>query len=128
MKIIRYQSKSGQIGYAAEQPEGAPKQIEGDIYGKFSVTDRRAEVQKLLSPVVPTTIFCIGLNYRKHAEETKAKIPEFPVLFMKSPSAIQHPDDPIVLPKHLKSDQVDYECELAVVIGGRARTSARPTH
>ena len=117
MKIIRYQSKSGQIGYAVEQSDGAPKQIEGDIYGKFSVTDRPADVKKILAPVAPTTIFCIGLNYRKHAEETKAKIPEFPVLFMKSPSAVTNPDDPIILPRHLKSDQVDYECELAVVIG-----------
>src|SRR5687768_5449338 len=101
MKIIRYQSKSGHIAYAVEQPEGAPKQIEGDILGKFAVSDRPADVAKILAPVAPTTIYCIGLNYRKHAEETKAKIPEFPVLFMKSPSAVQNPGDPIVLPRHL---------------------------
>ena len=58
-----------------------------------------------------------GLNYRKHAEEGGADIPEHPVLFMKMPSTVQNPGDPILLPTRLKSDSVDYECELAVVIG-----------
>jgi 2-keto-4-pentenoate hydratase/2-oxohepta-3-ene-1,7-dioic acid hydratase in catechol pathway len=117
MKIIRYQDRAGAVGYAAEQPDGGKRQIEGDLFGKFTVTDRPADVRKLLAPVAPTTIYCIGLNYRKHAEETKAKIPEFPVLFMKSPSSVQNPDDPIMLPRGLRSNEVDYECELAVVIG-----------
>ena len=66
-------------------------------------------------------ILCIGLNYRRHAEETNAPIPEFPVLFMKGPNTLQNPGDPILLPTHLKSDEVDYECELAVVIGKRCK-------
>ena len=66
--------------------------------------------------ITPPAIFCIGLNYRKHAEETKTKIPEFPVVFMKSPASVVGPGEPIVLPRHLRSDQVDYEGELAVVI------------
>ena len=64
----------------------------------------------------PSTILCIGLNYRKHAEEGGAEIPENPVLFMKMPSTAQNPGDPILLPRKLKSKAVDYECELAVVI------------
>ena len=117
MKIIRYQDSQGAILYAAQQPDGSAVEIEGDIFGKYSATSRPAQVAKLLAPVQPTAILCIGLNYRKHAEEGKAKIPEWPVLFMKSPAAVQNPGDPILLPTKLKSTQVDYECELAVVIG-----------
>ena len=71
----------------------------------------------MLAPLEPTVVFCVGLNYRRHAEETKAEIPKYPVLFMKSPAALQHPGGPILLPRALRSDKVDYECELAVVIG-----------
>jgi 2-keto-4-pentenoate hydratase/2-oxohepta-3-ene-1,7-dioic acid hydratase in catechol pathway len=76
-----------------------------------------AKVEKLLAPLTPTQLIGIGLNYRKHAEEAGAKIPDYPVVFMKSLNALQHPEEPIVLPKTLPSDAVDYECELAVVIG-----------
>ena len=117
MKIIRYQDPQGNMHYASQQPDGSAVEIEGDIFGKYQATSRPAQVAKLLSPLQPTAILCIGLNYRKHAEEGKAKIPEWPVLFMKSPGAVQNPGDPIVLPTKLKSTQVDYECELGVVIG-----------
>jgi 2-keto-4-pentenoate hydratase/2-oxohepta-3-ene-1,7-dioic acid hydratase in catechol pathway len=80
---------------------------------------------KLLAPVDPVAIFAIGLNYRQHAIETGAKIPDFPVLFMKNIAAVQNPGDPIVLPRHLRSDEVDYECELAVVIGERCRNASK---
>lgn len=117
MKIIRYQDPQGTIRFASQQPDGSAVEIEGDIFGKHQATSRPAQVAKLLAPLQPTAILCIGLNYRKHAEEGKAKIPEWPVLFMKSPGAVQNPGDPIVLPTKLKSTQVDYECELGVVIG-----------
>lgn len=117
MRLIRYTDSQGQIRYASQQPDGSARQIDGDIFGRYQVTDRIAEVKKLLAPLQPTAILCIGLNYRRHAEEGKSPIPKFPVLFMKSPGAVQNPGDPIVLPTKLKSTQVDYECELAVVIG-----------
>ena len=81
--------------------------------------------KKLLAPVEPVAILAIGLNYRQHAVETKAPIPEFPILFLKNIAAVQNPGDPIVLPRHLRSDEVDYECELAVVIGEIGRASCR---
>ena len=66
-------------------------------------------------------LLCIGLNYRRHAAETGAAIPQRPVLFMKSPGAVQDPEAPIELPTALASHHVDYEAELAVVIGRRCK-------
>jgi 2-keto-4-pentenoate hydratase/2-oxohepta-3-ene-1,7-dioic acid hydratase in catechol pathway len=117
MKVIRYADPQGAIHFADQAEDGIAREIEGDIYGNCRVTQRPAKIAKLLAPIEPRAILCIGLNYRKHAEEGKSPIPKHPVLFMKSPGAVQNPGDPIVLPTHLKSTQVDYECELAVVIG-----------
>ncbi len=121
MRIIRYLDPNHEIHYAVQEPGGTAREVAGDIFGEHSVTERQATVTKLLAPVVPSNILCIGLNYRRHAAEGKAPIPQFPVLFMKSTAALQNPGDPIVLPRHLRSDQVDYECELAVVIGKRCK-------
>ena len=67
----------------------------------------------------PTKIVCIGLNYRKHAEETGAEIPKEPVVFMKAPDSITGPNDGIEIPPG--SLATDYEVELAIVIGKRLR-------
>lgn len=125
MHIIRYQDSTGQIGYASQQPDGSALVIEGDIFGQHQVTDRAADVAKRLAPVQPTIILCIGLNYRHHAAESGLSAPEHPVLFIKNPAAVQNPGDPILLPQKLKSDSVDYECELAVVIGKTARNVSK---
>ena len=125
MRIIRHLDADDQAGYAALQPDGTAVEIAGDVFGEHSVTARPATVAKLLAPVVPSALLCIGLNYRRHAAEGGAAIPEFPVLFMKAPNAVQDPGDPIVLPRHLRSDQVDYECELAVVIGRACKNVTR---
>lgn len=117
MRIVRYVDHNGQSGYASEQPDGTLHAIEGDIFGVHSTTSRTVQAARRLAPVVPTQILCIGLNYRQHAAETGAKVPEYPVLFVKGINTLQHPGQPIVLPRHLRSDEVDYECELAVVIG-----------
>jgi 2-keto-4-pentenoate hydratase/2-oxohepta-3-ene-1,7-dioic acid hydratase in catechol pathway len=124
MKLIRFENPDGNLRYGALQPDGSALEIEGDIFGQFSVTSRKATVKKILAPLAPTNLLCIGLNYRRHAAEGKAKIPEFPVLFMKSTAAVQNPGDPIILPRQLASDEVDYECELAVVIGKRCKNVA----
>ncbi len=80
---------------------------------------------KLLAPLQPTGILAIGLNYRKHAEEGGKGVPERPMLFMKSLNTVQHPGDPIEIPQKLRSTEVDYECELAVVIGRRCKNVSR---
>ncbi len=125
MKIIRYHDSQGRIGFAVEQTDGQYRRIDGDIFGDWRLTDERADVRKRLAPVSPVAIFAIGLNYRQHAAETRAPIPEFPVLFMKNIAAVQNPDDPIRIPRHLRSDEVDYECELVVVIGKRCKNVSR---
>jgi 2-keto-4-pentenoate hydratase/2-oxohepta-3-ene-1,7-dioic acid hydratase in catechol pathway len=117
MKIIRYQDNEGKIGHAVQQPGGAVVKLSGDIFHSPKVAAENVFVSKILAPIQPTLIVCIGLNYRQHAQETGAKIPEFPIVFLKGPGTITNPGDPIFLPTHLKSDEVDYECELAVVIG-----------
>lgn len=125
MKIIRYLDRAGQAHYGAEQNDGSARRIEGDIYGSHRVTGETAEVAKRLAPVVPTQILCVGLNYRRHAEETGAKLPERPILFVKGVNTLQHPGDPIEIPTHLASSEVDYECELAVVIGKPCKNVSR---
>ncbi len=125
MRIIRYLDPAGQVRYGAEQPDGTARRIAGDVFASHTITAEPAHVAKLLAPVAPTQILCIGLNYRQHAAETGAKPPERPILFVKGINATQHPGDPILLPRHLRSDEVDYECELAVVIGRAARNVPR---
>jgi 2-keto-4-pentenoate hydratase/2-oxohepta-3-ene-1,7-dioic acid hydratase in catechol pathway len=95
--------------------------VDGDILGSFADTGTKVQAKKLLAPLLPRNILCIGLNYRRHAEEGKQPIPQFPVLFIKNSAAVQNPADPIVLPRVSRSDKVDYECELAVVIGKRCK-------
>jgi 2-keto-4-pentenoate hydratase/2-oxohepta-3-ene-1,7-dioic acid hydratase in catechol pathway len=70
-------------------------------------------------PLTPRQLICVGLNYRDHAQETGAKIPERPILFGKLPSSIVGPGDPIVRPRGVS--RLDHECELAVVIGRATR-------
>ncbi len=125
MKIIRYSDSKNVAHYAAEQTDGSARRIAGDIYGHYSVTAEKADVVRLLAPVVPTQILCIGLNYRQHAAETGAKIPERPILFVKGINTLQHPGAPIEIPTRLASHEVDYECELAVVIGRPCKNVSR---
>jgi len=125
MKIIRYQNPSGQIFYGAQQPSGETLRIAGDIFSEYQVTNEPAQIAKILAPVVPAALLCIGLNYKRHAAESNLPAPQFPVLFLKSPSALNHPGAPILIPTHLRSDEVDYECELAVVIGRSCKNVSR---
>ncbi len=124
MRIIRHLSSSGPA-YALLRPDGSAREISGSILGAFAATDRTVKPGKLLAPIVPPNILAIGLNYRKHAEEGGKGIPERPMLFLKSTTSLQNPGDPIELPRKLASSEVDYECELAVVIGRTCKNVSR---
>lgn len=74
---------------------------------------------RLLAPIVPTKIVAVGLNYRAHAKELNLKPSDEPLLFLKPPSALNGPNAPILLPE--MSQRVDFEGELAIVIGQRVK-------
>ena len=80
----------------------------------------RAPHPRCLGPPTcrPSKIICIGVNYRDHATESGAELPREPVVFMKATSSLVGPNDPVVIPKNAK--KLDWEVELAVVIGKRA--------
>jgi 2-keto-4-pentenoate hydratase/2-oxohepta-3-ene-1,7-dioic acid hydratase in catechol pathway len=77
------------------------------------------ETSSLLAPVTPSKIVCIGLNYHSHARELQMPVPEVPLVFLKPPTALAGPGDAIAYPD--MSRQVDYEGELAVVMGRGGR-------
>jgi 2-keto-4-pentenoate hydratase/2-oxohepta-3-ene-1,7-dioic acid hydratase in catechol pathway len=120
MKIIRYQKddkvKSGIL--KDEQIFG----LEGDIFSDFSVGKKEATLDevKLLAPIAPPNIIAIGLNYRQHAVETEADIPERPLIFLKATNSLANPNSEIILPK-MAAEEVDFEAELAVVISKKAK-------
>ncbi|MGD2105534.1 MAG: fumarylacetoacetate hydrolase family protein [Anaerolineae bacterium] len=89
----------------------------GDPFGSWELGEGlgRVEAADLLAPTMPTKIVCVGLNYTAHADESSAEVPSEPLLFFKPPSAVIGPDASIVLPS--QSERVDYEGELAIVIG-----------
>ena len=122
MKLCRFQLK--QKGSAAVSPEvlqGAimdvtVRQISGDMLGKWEATDQSWPLSdvKLLPPVAPSKIVCLGRNYLEHAAEFNNKPPNEPLIFLKPPSSLLAADDPIVLLPEVQ--RIDYEGELAVII------------
>jgi 2-keto-4-pentenoate hydratase/2-oxohepta-3-ene-1,7-dioic acid hydratase in catechol pathway len=125
LKIIRYLDPEQKEHFAQILPDGTCERLSGRLPDKVTPTGEKAEVTKLLAPLVPPAILCIGLNYRHHAAESGKPAPEIPILFVKGPNTLQNPGDPIYLPTFLKSDEVDYECELAVVIGRTCKNVRR---
>ena len=139
MQLVRYTTGSGPtlgvradngIYSLADLPAGEPSfrdltnrsyldQLETAVdNGTLSVVAEDAA--NLLAPVLrPGKIVCAGLNYRDHAEEQDEEIPEVPLLFSKAPTTVTNPGSPIVHPGG--EEQVDYEVELAVVIGQTAK-------
>ena len=119
MKLYRVIDEAGRAAHVAGA-DGVFRRIEGDLFGDFTVTDVEVAARKVLAPVQPPNIFAIGLNYRAHARETGKDIPDAPVVFAKATTSLNHPGEAIVLPA-AGPDCVDYEAELAVVIGRAAR-------
>ena len=122
MKIIRFISGRDQTLYGTLDPAAPHKArvIEGDILMRFSLTDRMETIKKILAPIDPPNILALGFSYGKHAGETESNAPESPVLFIKGTNTLIGPGDAILLPM-AGPDEVDYEAELAIVIGRRAK-------
>ncbi|MEC7567302.1 MAG: fumarylacetoacetate hydrolase family protein [Planctomycetota bacterium] len=125
MKIVRFINDADEIRFGVLHQDERVTYLDGDPLDTPADTGQAATCVKMLAPLQPRSIVCIGLNYRKHAAEGGADMPEHPVVFMKMPSTVQHPGDPIEIPVHLTSTMVDYECELAVVIGKAAKNVSR---
>ena len=129
MRIIRFENERGQVCYGLDRGSGqetlSGRRIEllrGDPYGGLELTGEKAGLVRLLAPVVPTNIFCIGRNYVDHIEEFGKRVPEHPILFFKNTASLNDPGAPIRIPKcQMRGPEVDYEGELAVVIGKRAK-------
>jgi len=122
MKVIRFQDASGttHVGEATVDTFTSARPITGSLFGDHTVSATTVPVHRLLAPVAPVDIIAIGLNYRRHAEESGAALPNAPLVFAKLTSSVIAPGDAIVLPADAP-DEVDYEAELAVVIGKIAR-------
>jgi len=124
MKIVRLIPRGGsQPVYGALTGENSADLIEGDIFGDYRRTGQSIEIEKLLAPVTPPLILAIGLNFADHAREFNSPIPDYPVLFMKIPTALQNPGDPIEIPTRLASHKVDYEAELVVILRKECRNA-----
>lgn len=122
MRIIRFIDEAGQHRFGKDFGNGEATLLEGDLITGLVETDKIYSVKKLLAPVVPPAIFGIGLNYHQHAKETGMEAPKYPVVFMKNPASIANPEDPILLHSScMEPPEVDYEAELAVVIGQAAK-------
>jgi 2-keto-4-pentenoate hydratase/2-oxohepta-3-ene-1,7-dioic acid hydratase in catechol pathway len=114
MKLVRFEIKGKVL---AGRVEGDTVNAL-DAEGTYSLQEVR-----LLSPCVPSKVVAVGLNYRDHAEEMSLPLPLEPLLFLKPASSVIGPGDAIVLPP--QSARVDYEAELAVVIGKTAKNVSR---
>ncbi|HVH03975.1 MAG TPA: fumarylacetoacetate hydrolase family protein [Amaricoccus sp.] len=136
MKLLRHGPKGAEKPGLLD-PDGTIRDLSGVVgdIGGATLSDeglerlRRLDAGRLpavdpsvrLGPCVAGTgkFICIGLNYSDHAAETGASVPSEPIVFMKATSAICGPDDPVIIPRG--SQKTDWEVELAVVIGRRAK-------
>ena len=118
-RYVRIQTPQARVYYGLLQVNGGVLVLDAPPWLKGQPTDRLLEPDnyKLLAPCVPSKIVAVGKNYVKHAAEMGTPVPAEPLLFLKPPTAVIGPGDKIAYPP--QSQQVDYEGELALVIGER---------
>jgi len=128
MRLCRF-SAGGEVGFGVVEGDpdggGIVAVIDGHPFAPFAFSGVRhalADV-RLLAPVLPSKVVCVGKNYAEHAREMGGEAPESPVVFLKPSTSVVGPGDPIQYPGD--SDRVDYEGELAVVIGRLCRDVPR---
>jgi 2-keto-4-pentenoate hydratase/2-oxohepta-3-ene-1,7-dioic acid hydratase in catechol pathway len=120
MKILRAQLPDGSIRHGILEAGDMVFFVEGlDKSPKRTGASAPLRDLKLLAPLVPVNILAFGRNYKAHAEEGGDDLPKNPLLFLKATTCLQNPGAPIRIPK-VAPDLVDYEAELAVVIGREA--------
>jgi 2-keto-4-pentenoate hydratase/2-oxohepta-3-ene-1,7-dioic acid hydratase in catechol pathway len=123
VRIARFVHSGGvSFGAVEGEPDAGPEaltvgEIDGHPFGKIQFTGKRwalADV-RLLSPMLPSKVVCVGRNYADHAAELGNEVPAEPLLFLKPSTSVIGPHDAVRLP--VQSKQVEHEAELAVVIG-----------
>jgi len=121
MKIARIRIGGQRTTHAIVEADGY-RVVSGGLFGRIKVTDERipAAQATLLAPVAPPQVVAIGLNYRKHAQESNMPVPAAPVVFIKTCNTVAGPGDRIILPA-MAPNEVDYEAELVIVIGKEAK-------
>jgi 2-keto-4-pentenoate hydratase/2-oxohepta-3-ene-1,7-dioic acid hydratase in catechol pathway len=120
MRIVRFIDIDGRIQYGWVSKDWVGS-IDGDPFGEFRRSEATIPITsaKLIAPVVPGKIICIGRNYPEHAREQGAEVPEIPLIFLKPPSSIICDGMTILIPP--QSEQVEHEAELVVVIGKKGK-------
>lgn len=115
-RVARFE-RDGEIHTAIDQGDGW-RELQGDFLSDYTAgAAMTVPDSPRLAPVDPPIIYCIGLNYRAHAAEAGMPVPEFPVLFIKSLHSLNGHGYAIETPDQAGTAKLDYECELAVVIG-----------
>lgn len=120
MRIARATNGAGRIVNVIDRGDGRWVEAEGAAPSDLRPTDRDADVRGFAAPVAPPNVIAIGLNYREHARESGSIPPSAPLVFLKATSSVVGDRAAIVLPREAP-DEVDYEAELAVVIGRQAK-------
>ncbi|WP_153505780.1 fumarylacetoacetate hydrolase family protein [Cumulibacter manganitolerans] len=122
MRIARFVNPQGQMTFGVIDGKGARsgwtvEAIDGHPFGQLARTGNRWALDdvRLLSPILPSKVVCVGRNYAAHAAELGNEVPKQPMLFLKPSTSVVGPGDPIRLPA--ASKQVEHEAELAIVIG-----------
>jgi 2-keto-4-pentenoate hydratase/2-oxohepta-3-ene-1,7-dioic acid hydratase in catechol pathway len=120
MKFVRFAIGST-IGYGTLENDGQIRAVTTTPFLPWEHTDERfaPDTVRILAPVLPSKIVAVGLNYKSHAEETGMKLPAEPMLFIKPTTSVIGPGETIKMPP--QSSRVDYEAELAIVIGKAAK-------
>ena len=121
MKFIRYKTKNDETKYGVLEQSNLITEITNTPFNNFNTTDTTHLIDNvsILSPVTPSKIICVGLNYLSHIKEMGLAIPKSPMLFMKPITTLIDPNTPIIYPKI--GQKVEYEAELTVVIGKPTR-------
>jgi len=123
MRFCRFSvpGAAGDVRFGAVDDDQTVTALDGHPFAPFALTtERRALADvRLLAPVLPSKVVCVGKNYAEHAREMGGEAPATPVIFLKPSTSVIGPGDAIQHPRD--SDRVDYEGELAVVVGRLCR-------
>ncbi|MBX2851891.1 MAG: fumarylacetoacetate hydrolase family protein [Phycisphaeraceae bacterium] len=125
MRLVRFIDKDAQVKLGKDLGDDQAELLGSDPLAVFpsrpEPTGEVVAIVERLSPVQPSNIFCIGMNYKAHVAEMGGQLPERPVVFMKPTTTVQHPGQPVKIPKcEHDGPETDQEAELAVVIGKKA--------